>query len=144
MRICITKYATRNQTFGLQDTCANFIESKLHIWQACDISISNIHLREVFPQIQLMKGIGSICMSEIYACIMHFSACIVHNIYSRQKYTCKKYMHIRNVRMSEIYECKKPIYMSEIYACIFRNMWHLTWSADFSRLCSLNKSAKIS
>ena len=63
-------------------------------------SIKNIFYDKI--DLWLFHFRKAICMSETYACTMHFYTGIVHNIY--------------------LYACQKYICMSEIFACIFRNI----------------------
>ena len=58
-----------------------------------------------------------ICMSKIYAYLIHFCTCIVHNTYKSEIYSCLKYMHVRNMCMLEIYAWHKYMGIRNTYAC---------------------------
>ena len=62
-------------------------------------SIKNIFYDKI--DLRLFQFRKTICMSETYARTMHFYACIVHNMYS-----CQKYMHVRKIYILEICTCQ--------------------------------------
>ena len=57
----------------------------------------------IFMHFQKYMHVIIICMSEMYAYIMHFYTCITHNICMSEIYSCLKYMRVRNICTAEIY-----------------------------------------
>ena len=86
-----------------------------------------------------------ICMSELYACqkymyawIMHFYACVIHNIYMSEIYVFQKYMRVRNICMPNVKNiCILEVYMHVRYICILsRNICLLeVYWMDVRNIC---------
>ena len=51
---------------------------------------------------QKYMHISIVSMPDVYACIMHFYACIIHIKYMSEIYVRQKYMYLRNIYMSKI------------------------------------------
>ena len=51
---------------------------------------------------QKYMHISIVSMPDIYACIMHFYACIIHIKYMSEIHVRQKYMYLRNIYMSKI------------------------------------------